>query len=198
MQLLRPIKIIRIIFGPVLPTLHASWKYFSRKRRKLYDLNFPLKNYHQLASSRPIIRELIFHLCRFLPTLKDVFAPDLDLASHKTEWQKLNYWPFLVNKMDFLIVFWWFSPSKVSGWLLDILVRDSSFGLGVRMNLSLGPTRKSVRMAWKMLNKVAWPCLCLIFPLVPVRLLSFSPSYHFSIQQSETSRQFTSQASPTG
>ena len=85
--------------------------------------------------------------------------------------------PFLVNKMDFLIVFWWFSLSKVSGWLLDILVRDSSFGLGVRMNLSLGPTRKSVRMAWKMLNKVAWPCLCLIFPLVPVRpsLVSLSP-----------------------
>ena len=61
MQLLRPIKIIRIIFGQVLPALHASWKYFSRERKGFgsYDLNFPLKNYHRAeASSRPIIWEL--------------------------------------------------------------------------------------------------------------------------------------------
>ena len=95
------------------------------------------------------------------------------------------YLPSLVTKIVFLIVFWWFSHSKISGWLLDILVRDS-FWLGVRGNLSLGPTRKSVRMAWKMLNKVARSCLCLIFPLVPVRPAS---SYHFNIQQSEGSGQ---------
>ena len=93
-----------------------------------------------------------------------------------------------------LIVFWWFSHSRVSGWLLDILVRDS-FGLGVRGNLSLGPTRKSVRMAWKMLNKVARSCLCLIFPLVPVSLAS-SLSYHFNIQQSKGSGQLTGPSQP--
>ena len=58
-QLLRPIKIIRIIFGLVLPTLHASRKYFCFHEREgwgSYHLNFPLKNYLRTeASSGPII-----------------------------------------------------------------------------------------------------------------------------------------------
>ena len=63
-QLLRPIKIIRIIFGLVLPSLHASRKYFCfHEGWGSYHLNFPLKNYLRTeASSEPIIQELVFHL----------------------------------------------------------------------------------------------------------------------------------------
>ena len=176
MQLLRPIKIIRIIFGPVLPTLHASWKYFSRKRRKLYDLNFPLKNYHRTEASfiRTNYPGVIWRL--FL-TLKDIFAPDLVFYHIQMNGKNWIKGPFLVNKMDFLIVFWWFRP-KQSQWVTLGYSRQRQQLWSRCQEEPFIRTHQEISENGMENAKQSGigPCLCLIFPLVPVRpspLLSF-------------------------
>ena len=101
-QLLRPIKIIRIIFGLVLPTLHASRKYFCFHEREgwgSYHLNFPLKNYLGTeASSELIIPELVFHL-KIFGAFK-LFCTSHIIKHLKQSYRKrILYLPSLVNKM---------------------------------------------------------------------------------------------------
>ena len=86
--------------------------------------------------------------------------------------------PFLVNKMDFLIVFWWFRP-KQSQWVTLGYSRQRQQLWSRCQEEPFIRTHQEISENGMENAKQSGtgPCLCLIFPLVPVRpsLLSTSP-----------------------